>query len=144
MIKYFLSIIFILFFNQSVFANDTKLNCTFKDAYLGMENGSIKKLTPDMQEYQLLSNDEILTFNEKKKIFVGWPADKFDDETIKVTMYNDIKGPKATINFKKVWEVNRITGVFIKEIYTKIEGKETSWGVADSIRYNCTKATKKF
>ena len=71
-------------------------------------------------------------------------ADKFDEEIIKLTMYDEIKGPKATVDMKKVWTVNRVTGVFTKEIYTKIPGRDTSWSSANTYRYDCRKAKKKF
>jgi hypothetical protein len=59
-------------------------------------------------------------------------------------MLDEIKGSKGTIKFKKVWTVNRVTGVFTKEIYSKVVGRDTSWGAADTIRYDCRKEKKKF
>ena len=87
---------------------------------------------------------DVVSFNEDLKIFAGNKADRFDQEIIKLTMYDEIKGPKATIKMKKIWTVNRVTGVFTKEIYSKLIGRDTSWGSADTIRYDCRKAKKKF
>ena len=128
----------------NAYAKSVKLNCSFRDAYVVMDNDRTKKLTPDMDLYQYYSADDVVSFNEDLKIFAGNKADRFDQEIIKLTMYDDIKGPKATIKMKKIWTVNRVTGVFTKEIYSKLIGRDTSWGSADTIRYDCRKAKKKF
>ena len=77
-------------------------------------------------------------------MFDGLRADRFDDEIMKVEMYDELKGESATIKMKKIWTINRITGVFTKEIYSKLIGRDTSWGSPDTIRYDCRKAKKKF
>ena len=132
-----------LFLNNNAYAKLVKLNCSFRDAYVVMDNNRTKKLTPDMDSYQYYSADDIISFNEDFKSFVGMKADRFDDEIISVTMLDEIKGPKGKIDLKKVWTVNRVTGVLTKEIYTKVIGRDTSWGTADTIRYDCRKAKKK-
>ena len=59
-------------------------------------------------------------------------------------MFDKLKGPKATVKLKKIWAVNRMNGVFTKEIYSKIVGVDSSWGAGTTIRYDCRKAKKKF
>ena len=143
--KKILAIIILSFLiSENSFAKTVKLNCSFKDAYVGMEDGSTKKLTPDMDLYHIYSADDIISFNEGNKTFVGHKADKFNDEIIKVTMFDKLKGPKATVKLKKIWAVNRMNGVFTKEIYSKIVGVDSSWGAGTTIRYDCRKAKKKF
>ncbi|MFL2901508.1 MAG: hypothetical protein ACJZ36_00920 [Candidatus Pelagibacter sp.] len=143
--KKILAIIILSFLiSENSFAKTVKLNCSFKDAYVGMEDGSTKRLTPDMDLYHIYSADDIISFNEDNKSFVGHKADRFNDEIIKVTMLDEIKGPKATVKLKKIWAVNRMNGVFTKEIYSKIVGVDSSWGVGTTIRYDCRKAKKKF
>jgi hypothetical protein len=126
------------------FAKSFKLNCSFKDAYVTMDDGSTKKLTPDSDIYQIYSADAVISVNEDLEMFDGLRADRFDDEIMKVEMRDELKGPKATIKMKKIWTINRITGVFTKEIYSKLVGRDTSWGNSDTIRYDCRKAKKKF
>ena len=133
-----------LFLNNNAYAKLVKLNCSFRDAYVVMDNDKTKKLTPYMDSYQYYSADAIISFNEDFKIFVGKKADRFDDYIINVTMLDEIKGSKGTIKLKKVWTVNRVTGVFTKEIYSKVVGRDTSLGAADTIRYDCRKEKKKF
>ena len=142
--KLFLTILFTLVLSGGAYAKLVKLNCSFRDAYVVMDNNRTKKLTPDMGAYQYYSADDIISFNEDFKSFVGMEADRFDDEIISVTMLDEIKGPNGKIDLKKVWTVNRVTGVLTKEIYTKVIGRDTSWGTADTIRYDCRKAKKKF
>ena len=142
--KILLFLVISLFLNNNAYAKLVKLNCSFRDAYVVMDNNRTKKLSPDMDEYRYYSAHDIISFNEDFKIFVGMKADRFDDEIISVTMLDEIKGPKGKIDLKKVWTVNRVTGVFTKEIYTKVIGRDTSWGTADKIRYDCRKAKKKF
>jgi len=142
--KLFLTILFTLVLSGGAYAKLVKLNCSFRDAYVVMDNNRTKKLTPDMDAYQYYSADDIISFNEDFKSFVGMEADRFDDEIISVTMLDEIKGPNGKIDLKKVWTVNRVTGVLTKEIYTKVIGRDTSWGTADTIRYDCRKAKKKF
>ena len=133
-----------LLFSGNAYAKLVKLNCSFRDAYVVTDNNRTIKLTSDMDLYQIYSADDVISFNEDFKIFVGMKADRFDDDIISVTMFDEIKGPKATIKMKKIWTVNRVTGVFTKEIYSKLIGRDTSWGTADTIRYDCRKAKKKF
>ena len=142
--KLFLTILFTLVLSGVAYAKLVKLNCSFRDAYVVMDNNRTKKLTPDMDAYKYYSADDIISFNEDFKSFVGMEADRFDDEIISVTMLDEIKGPNGKIDLKKVWTVNRVTGVLTKEIYTKVIGRDTSWGTADTIRYDCRKAKKKF
>ena len=142
--KLFLTILFTLVLSVGAYAKLVKLNCSFRDAYVVMDNNRTKKLTPDMDAYKYYSADDIISFNEDFKSFVGMEADRFDDEIISVTMLDEIKGPNGKIDLKKVWTVNRVTGVLTKEIYTKVIGRDTSWGTADTIRYDCRKAKKKF
>ena len=133
-----------LLLSGNAYAKLVKLNCSFRDAYVAMDNNRTKKLTPDNDLYQIYSADDVISFNEDFKIFVGKKADRFDDDIINVTMLSENKFPKATIKMKKIWTVNRVTGVFTKEIYSKLIGRDTSWGTADTIRYDCRKAKKKF
>ena len=137
--KIVLGLVLALLLSSNAYAKLVKLNCSFRDAYFGGQ-----KLTPDMEFYQIVSRDDVISFNDNLKIFAGMKADKFDEEIIKLTMYDEIKGPKATVDMKKVWTVNRVTGVFTKEIYTKIPGRDTSWSSANTYRYDCRKAKKKF
>ena len=143
--KLFSTILVLSFFlSSSAYAKLVKLNCSFRDAYVAMDNNRTKKLTPDMDLYQIYSADDVISFNEDFKIFVGKKADRFDDDIINVTMLSENKFPKGTMKMKKIWTVNRVTGVFTKEIYSKLIGRDTSWGTADTIRYDCRKAKKKF
>ena len=105
-----------LLFSGNAYAKLVKLNCSFRDAYVVTDNNRTIKLTSDMDLYQIYSADDVISFNEDFKIFVGMKADRFDDDIISVTMFDEIKGPKATIKMKKIWTVNRVTGVFTKEI----------------------------
>ena len=41
-----------LFLNNNAYAKLVKLNCSFRDAYVVMDNDKTKKLTPDMDSYQ--------------------------------------------------------------------------------------------
>ena len=133
-----------LLLSGNVYAKSVKLNCSFRDAYVVMDNDRTKKLTPDMDTYQYYSADDVVSFNEDLKIFAGHKTDRFDQEVIKITMYDELKGPKATIKLKKIWTINRVTGVLTKKIYSKLIGRDSSWGSADTIRYDCRKAQKKF
>ena len=126
--KLLLTILFTLVLSGGAYAKLVKLNCSFRDAYVVMDNNRTKKLTPDMDAYQYYSADDIISFNEDFKIFVGMEADRFDDEIISVTMLDEIKGPNGKIDLKKVWTINRVTGVLTKEIYTKVIGRDPSWG----------------
>ena len=78
--KILLFLVISLFLNNNAYAKLVKLNCSFRDAYVVMDNNRTKKLTPDMDEYQYYSADDIISFNEDFKIFVGMKADRFDDE----------------------------------------------------------------
>ena len=126
------------------YAKSFKLNCSFKDAYAEMTSGRVTKVTPDMDDYQYYSSDVVVPINENAKMFDGMIADRFDDDIMKKEFYDELKGPKATIKMKKVWTINRITGVFTKEIYSKVVGRDSSWGSPITINYNCRKAKKKF
>ena len=68
--KKILAIIILSFLiSENSFAKTVKLNCSFKDAYVGMDDGSTKKLTPDMDLYHIYSADDIISF--KSKVFIS-------------------------------------------------------------------------
>jgi len=144
-LKKALSIIVLgLLLSGNAYAETFKLNCSFRDAYVSMASGETVKLTTDMDNYQIYSVDVVVPINEDLKMFDELIADRFDDEIMEVEMRGEIKGPEATVKMKKIWTINRVTGVFTKEIYSKIIGIDTSWSSPDTIRYDCKKAKKKF
>ena len=142
--KIILILIVCIFLSNNAYAKTVKLICSYKEAFVFTDDNRYIKLTPDHDLYQYYSADDVITFNEDAKTFVGMKADSFNDDFIKVTMFDEIEGPKATIKLKKIWRVNRFTGVFTKKIYSKLVGRDTSWGSGDKIRYDCRKAKKKF
>tara|TARA_X000000950_G_C13560249_1_gene515282 strand:- start:133 stop:567 length:435 start_codon:yes stop_codon:yes gene_type:complete len=142
--KFFVIIILSLFISETSYAKAVKLNCSFKDAYDSMSDGSVRKLSSNNENYHIISQDTVVTIDEARKFFAGGKADRFDDEIIKITWVEDLKGPKGTIKLKKSWKLNRITGVLVKDVYSKVVGRDSSYGSPFTLRYDCRVAKKKF
>ena len=143
--KKLLSIIVLgLLLSGNSYAESIKLNCTFREAYAEMVSGGFEKVTPEFEEYRFWSEDTVVTINEKLKTFEGSKAVIFNDEIIKNVFFDEVKGPKATEKSIKIWTINRITGIFRKEIYAKIVGRDLEFRPLLDITYDCKKAVKKF
>ncbi len=142
--KFFIIIILSLLISEISYAKAVKLNCSFKDAYDSMSDGSVRKLSSNNENYHIISQDTVVTIDEARKFFAGGKADRFDDEIIKITWVEDLKGPKGTIKLKKSWKLNRITGVLVKDVYSKVVGRDSSYGSPFTLRYDCRVAKKKF
>ena len=74
-----------LFLSEISNAKAVKLNCSFKDAYDSMSDGSVRKLSSNNENYHIISQDTVVTIDDARKFFAGGKADRFDDEIIKVT-----------------------------------------------------------
>ena len=135
-----------LLFSGNLQANEIRLICKFIDAYDTQENGSSIRITKDKSMYQYISEDNIVKINTKLKLLDGSVATTWNEEIIENKWKERIdgKGDRSHmyIDIFKKFTINRLTGEYRKEIYTKVKGEKRTGPTL--IIYNCSIAKKKF
>ena len=129
----------------NAYAEAIKLSCIFKEAYDSL-NGKSVRITKDNSMYQYISEDNVVNIDTSLKLFDGYKATTWNEDIIESEWSERIdgKGDKSHMYmdlFKK-FTINRITGEYRKEIYTKLKGESKTGPTL--IIYNCSKASKKF
>ena len=60
-----------LFISETSYAKAVKLNCSFKDAYDSMSDGSVRKLSSNNENYHIISQDTVVTIDEARKLGIN-------------------------------------------------------------------------